>query len=293
MGRDRRPIEEGEVTVVGGGPAGAIAAFTLASAGPRCRSHRPGRVPAREGMRRRAHALRRLVPRRHRVERRRSRVPDQIDGIRLVADWKPREVTRWHGDTAGQAPCAIPRRRARRCARQLRRARWGAAGTRAGDGADPAATAASAACGSFTRTPRPASSPAGCIAADGATSRIRRNIARTARRRTCGRNVRGAQILRAAEPLEPVFDVYAPVDDPAVGLWLGVPCVRPPRKRRYRLRDCAWLAPAGRDHGAARLVHRVATEPSRVELGRLEPQGRPSGARSAWALPRSVARSAA
>jgi geranylgeranyl reductase family protein len=209
-------LDEAEIVVVGGGPAGAIAAFTLASAGHDVviidRQTFPRDKACGDGLTSSAVSFLRELGLEQALDG-----ALRVEAARLCVDWKEREVssmrTRWQGDWS--EPCTVPRRRFDHALIRLACA----AGTRLMQGHvnSPLREGGHVIGVELNqRGARGVVTGRHLLAADGATSRLRTEIV-------------GRQPLRAAssyavrtyavtdEPLQPIFDIYVPVADSHAG----------------------------------------------------------------------------
>jgi menaquinone-9 beta-reductase len=202
-------LADAEIAVVGAGPAGSVAAFTLASAGhdvvvidkcmfPRDKACGDGLTPS-------AVAFVRELELDEVLEG-----AQPIEGVRLCVDWKGQEVTRMRTRGAGawSRPCAVPRRRfddslvRLACASGARLVRGYATRVSQENGSVRVELTHEGA--------RRVISARHVLAADGATSRLRRQLAGPPRPQAAS-SYGARRYVVTQGPLDPVFDIYAPL----------------------------------------------------------------------------------
>ena len=209
-------LDDAEIAIVGGGPAGSVAAFTLASAGhdvvvvdeqtfPREKACGDGLTSS-------------AVSFLHEVGL--DEVLDgaqPIEAARLCVDWAEHEVSPMrsrHGNAWSEACCI---RRTELDAALLKRACT--AGARLVHGhvtaplrRDSTVLGVELTHGGVER----AITARHVLAADGATSRLRRQLLGTTPRGLAS-SFAVRQYVRTSRPLDPVFEIYVPATDPHVG----------------------------------------------------------------------------
>lgn len=209
-------LDEAEIVVVGGGPAGAIAAFTLASTGHDValidRESFPRDKACGDGLTSSAVSFLAELGIAHVVS-----AASPIEGTRLVVDWEPRETKRasWYNTRGRGQACCIPRlvlddsliKVAIEAGARLLRATV----------TEPILVDGSVVGVEVTNEGAPARVLARrLIAADGATSRLRRQLLDPPSPRAAY-SYAVRRYVRTDEPLEQVFDIYAPVADSLAG----------------------------------------------------------------------------
>lgn len=209
---------EAEVAVVGGGPAGAIAALTLARAGHDVllidKDHFPRDKACGDVVWHTAVAFLESLGLDHVLES-----AYRIDGVRLFVDWKACETKRWRLQRRTSQACCLPRRHfdnalliaAQDAGVRIMRATVTELIWRDASVAGVAIRMDGA--GGHVRTPH-------VIAADGATSRLRRQL--TNGKRECAPRCVGMRsYVRTERSLERMFNAYVPIPEclPGYG-WL-------------------------------------------------------------------------
>ncbi len=208
-------LDEADIVVVGAGPAGAIAAFTLASAGHDVllidKQSFPREKACGDGLSSSAVSFLGQLGLDAVLAG-----AQQIKDTRLVVDWRPSKGKRSISCAPrGPRGCCLPRRTFDdalvECAR--------GAGVRLLNGmvSEPILREGNAAGVKLVHNGVHASvSAAHIVAADGATSRLRRLLVSPLRPWAASSYAVRRYVL-TQEPLEPVFDLYAPVTDPFAG----------------------------------------------------------------------------
>jgi geranylgeranyl reductase family protein len=216
MTRFRAELDDAEVAIVGGGPAGSIAAFTLASAGHDVvvvdKAAFPREKACGDGLTSSAVSFLHELGLDQALEGAQS-----IEAARLCVDWDEYEVSpmRSRRGDAWIHACCIPRARLddalmrHACAAGARLVRGYVTGPLrhdgrvigvelSQDGVERVITARHV------------------LAADGATSRLRRQLLGPLSKDLAS-SFAVRRYLRTGRALEPVFEIYVPVTDPYVG----------------------------------------------------------------------------
>jgi menaquinone-9 beta-reductase len=213
-------LDEAEIAVVGGGPAGSIAAFTLASKGhdvvlidkrsfPRDKACGDGLTSSAVAFLYELGLEQVLAD------------AQPIDAVRFFVDWQERESVTMHADPASQRrqPCCIPRKRLDHALVRMACS----AGARLVHGyvTQPLQGNGSVVGVELTcEAGEVAIHARHIVGADGATSRLRRQLDRRPRRAEAfAYAVR--RYVRSDRPLTPAFEIYAPLPDGVMNYGYG------------------------------------------------------------------------
>lgn len=213
-------LDEAEIVVVGAGPAGSIAAFTLAERGHEVvlidKSSFPREKACGDGLTSSAVAflhelgLEQVLAGAH-----------PIEDTRVFVDWRERESVTMNAGSAGRSyqACCIPRRRLDHALVEMACA----AGARLTQGyvTQPLKCDGSVVGVELTRGAEHLAVRAQhVLAADGATSRLRRQLAdQLSKPEAFGYAVR--RYVRSDRPLTPSFEIYAPLPDGVMNYGYG------------------------------------------------------------------------
>ena len=213
-------LDEAEIAVVGAGPAGSIAAFTLAERGRDVilidKRSFPRDKACGDGLTSSAVAFL------YKLGLEQSLVGAQpIDGVRIFVDWRERESTKMSTGSAGRPhrSCCMPREQLDHALVELACA----AGARMVNGyvTQPLQVNESVVGVELTRgADRLAVHARHVIAADGATSRLRRQLSgQLPPPRAFAYAVR--RYVRSDQPFTPLFEIYAPLPDGVMNYGYG------------------------------------------------------------------------
>ncbi|HXB66428.1 MAG TPA: geranylgeranyl reductase family protein [Solirubrobacteraceae bacterium] len=271
-------LDEAEIAVVGAGPAGSIAAFTLAERGhdviliDKCSF--PRDKACGDGLTSSAVAFL------YELGLERVLADSQpIDGLRVFVDWRERESTKMSTDSADRShrSCCIPRKQFDHALVELACA----AGARLVHGyvTQPLRGNGSVVGIELARgAERLAVYARHVMAADGATSRLRRQLSgRLPPPRTFSYAVR--RYVRSDQPLTPLFEIYAPLPNGVTNYGYG--WLFPVGERAANV-GLGYLSTPGLPHPRSinELLDSFLTALRRYQghrLGNLDPIGRPIG----------------